>query len=50
LGNELFREVKEEASTHVDYQEARKSLEKDEENSHDTLSQEQGVLDHRPRF
>jgi hypothetical protein len=46
----FLEEVKEEALKDEDYKEAMKSLEKNEENSHDTLSQEEGVLYYRPRL
>jgi hypothetical protein len=46
----FLEEVKEEALKDEDYKEAMKTLEKNEENSHDTLSQEEGVLYHRARL
>jgi hypothetical protein len=46
----VLEEVKEEALKDEDYKEAMKSLEKNKENSHDTLSQEEGVLYHCARL
>jgi flagellar motility protein MotE (MotC chaperone) len=47
----FLEEVQEEALKDEDYKKAMKSLEKKiEENSHDTLSQEEGVLNHRARL
>jgi hypothetical protein len=50
LAKNFLDEVKEEALTDEDYKVAMRSLEKNEENSHDTLSQEEGVLYHRARL
>jgi hypothetical protein len=46
----FLEEIKEEALKDEDYKEAMKSLEKNEENSHDTLRQEERVLYHRTRL
>jgi hypothetical protein len=46
----FLQEVKEEASKDEDYKETMKTLEKNEQNSQDTLSQEEGMLYHRIRF
>jgi hypothetical protein len=43
----FLEEVKKQALKDEDYKEATKSLEKNEENSHDILSQGEGVLYHR---